>query len=323
MSIGLVPRLIGLDWGTSSLRAYLLGERAQVLEERARPWGVQHTPGGDFAAAFAELVGDWRQAWPGLPAVASGMIGSRQGWREVPYVACPAGQDSLAEGLLRFDTGRGDLHLVPGVMQGGALPNVLRGEETQVIGAMALEPALAEQAMLVLPGTHSKWASVREGRLCSFATYMTGELYAVLRDHSILGRPAREGGSRTSDAAFAAGLVAARDAGAPGLSARLFTARSLVLAGALGADESLDYLSGLLIGEELRSVLAGHPELAQTPLVLLGDAALCARYEIAFDLFGLDAVRRLEHATVAGLWRIAEAAGLLAASFDHGAPRDV
>ncbi len=99
---------------------------------------------------------------------------------------------SLAAGLLRLDTGCGELHLVPGVMQRGALPNVLRGEETQVFGALELEPDLAAEALLVLPGTHSKWVRVRDGRLTDFATYMTGELFAVLREHSILGRPAAE-----------------------------------------------------------------------------------------------------------------------------------
>lgn len=302
------PRLIALDWGTSSLRAYLLGAGAQVLDSRTRNWGIQHTPDRDFARAYQLLIGDWLERWPELPALAAGMIGSRQGWLEVPYVPCPADERSLAEGLRVIDTGCGALHLVPGVMQGGARPNVLRGEETQVVGALALDPALRDDALLVLPGTHSKWASIREGRLVGFDTYLTGELFALLRDHSILGRPALESGAEASPAAFAWGLRMARDA-EHGIADQLFSVRSLVLCGQLAPAHSLDYLSGLLIGEELRGALAGSA--GSRALVLLGDPALCQRYRDALGQFGHAGVRILDNAGVAGLWRVAEAAGLL------------
>lgn len=305
------PTLIALDWGTSSLRAYLLGDGGQVLATLHRPWGIQHTPDGDFARAYAELVGDWCQKWPGLPALACGMIGSRQGWREVPYARCPATANDLVDGLLALDTACGTLHLVPGVLDASALPNVIRGEETQVFGALQLAPELCDNALLVLPGTHSKWVTVRDGAISHFATHMTGELFAVLRDHSILGRPAREQGSERSDDAFYRGLDAARDSAAEGVSARLFSTRSLLLTGRLTAAESLDYLSGLLIGEELRSVLAGLVGGVCPPLVLIGDAQLCERYRLALLRFGVTSVRTLENAGVAGLWHLAGAAGLV------------
>ncbi|WP_286789134.1 MULTISPECIES: 2-dehydro-3-deoxygalactonokinase [unclassified Pseudomonas] len=308
------PRLIGLDWGTSSLRAYLLGDNGQILDTRSQPWGILHTPEGDFAKAFRELVGDWRAQWPSVPAIAAGMIGSRQGWREVPYVDCPADVGSLAKGLLTFDSGCGELSLIPGVMQRGALPNVLRGEETQIFGALELEPALADHALLVLPGTHSKWATIRGSRLDHFSTYMTGELFAVLREHSILGRPAREEGSEPSNDAFMRGLTNARESGAEGVIGRLFTTRSLFLAGDLPARHSLDYLSGLLIGEELRSVVASLKGAVCPPLVLIGDPALCRRYQDALAFFEITDVRLLEQATRTGLWRIACAAGLVTAA---------
>jgi 2-dehydro-3-deoxygalactonokinase len=313
MNETVTPRLIGLDWGTSSLRAYLLGENGHVLDTRSQPWGILHTPNGDFAQAFRDLVGDWRQQWPSVPAIAAGMIGSRQGWREVPYADCPADVESLAKGLLTFDSGCGELSLIPGVMQRGALPNVLRGEETQIFGALTLEPGLAEHALLVLPGTHSKWATIRDNRLDQFSTYMTGELFAVLREHSILGRPAREEGSESSGEAFLRGLTNARDSGAEGVIGRLFTTRSLFLAGDLSARHSLDYLSGLLIGEELRSVVASLNGTVCPPLVLIGDPALCQRYQEALAFFEITDVSLLEQATRTGLWRIACAAGLVAA----------
>ncbi|MFC0669593.1 2-dehydro-3-deoxygalactonokinase [Azotobacter chroococcum] len=309
MSDSEIPRLIGLDWGTSSLRAYLLGEGGRVLDRRAEPWGIQHVPDGDFARAFAALTGDWRARWPGLPALAAGMIGSAQGWQEVPYVECPADAARLVGGLRRIDSGDGGyLHLVPGVLDAGALPNVLRGEETQVFGALQLAPELSAKALLVLPGTHSKWAAVEDSAIRHFSTYMTGELFAVLRDHSILGRPARAQGSRPAPDAFARGLELAREGAVAG---RLFSARSLVLTGRLAAEESLDYLSGLLIGEELRCALASL-DGACPPLVLIGDGALCRRYREALRQFGVEDVRLLEESGSAGLWRIAEAAGLLA-----------
>ncbi|MGE8499969.1 MAG: 2-dehydro-3-deoxygalactonokinase [Pseudomonas sp.] len=317
MTERLSPTLIALDWGTSSLRAYLLADEGHVLETRTRPWGIQHTPAGDFARAYEDVVGDWCQKWPDVPALACGMVGSRQGWREVPYAVCPADGRALASQLLALDSGCGTLHLVPGVLDACALPNVIRGEETQVFGALQLEPELAHNALLVLPGTHSKWVSVRDGSIHSFATYMTGELFAVLRDHSILGRPAREQGSDVSVEAFVRGLETARDSACEGVSGRLFSTRSLLLTERLAATESLDYLSGLLIGEELRSVLAGFAHEVCPPLVLIGDEQLCERYRLALMHFGVSAVRTLDNAGVAGLWFIARAAGLVA---DRRAP---
>jgi 2-dehydro-3-deoxygalactonokinase len=305
------PRLIALDWGTSSLRAYLLGDGGAVLQERAEPWGVMHTPDGDFARAFGAMVGAWRREWPRLPALAGGMIGSAQGWREVPYVRCPAGAEALSAGLAAVDAGDGtSMQIVPGVLEDGAIPNVMRGEETQIIGAMEIDPSLRQRAHVVLPGTHSKWVDVREGEITSFTTYMTGELFAVLREHSILGRPAR-GTAASSPAwpAFERGVDAVRASGAAGVSGLFFSARTLVLTNRLRAEESLDYLSGLLIGEELRCALG--EEVGREPLVLVGDRVLCQRYQRALALFGMENVSAIDNASIAGLWRIAVTAGLI------------
>lgn len=307
-TFGADARLIALDWGTSSLRAWLLGRGGAVLDTCAAPLGVQQVPEGDFAGVYARLTAAWRTAAPGLPALAAGMIGSAQGWCEAPYQVCPADAGALGTGLVAVDTGcGGTLHIVPGLRVEAALPDVMRGEETQILGALAVEPALAANARLVLPGTHSKWVTVRDGRIERFATYMTGELFAVLRAHSILGRPAREAGATSDAAAFARGVASVRDA-ADGLFPLLFSARTLVLRGALDAAHSLDYLSGLLIGEELRCALAG----AATPApVLIGDPVLCERYLRALALFGVTAARSLDNTAPAGLWRIAVAAGLV------------
>ncbi|RKR03393.1 2-keto-3-deoxygalactonate kinase [Kushneria sinocarnis] len=308
------PRLIAADWGTSSLRAWLLDDQGDILESRAEPWGIQQLPDGDFAGAWRRIAGGWRTQYPALPALACGMIGSRGGWREVPYVDCPAAPEQLAEGLVEFDTGTGPLTLVPGIMQhsNGAtatLPNVMRGEETQVLGALERQPALRDEALLVMPGTHCKWVTVRDGRITDFTTHMTGELFAVLREHSILGRPAREVATEASEAAFGDGLDVARQCGAAGISGALFSVRSRVLAGELAVEHSLEYLSGLLIGEELRSVLVGRDSCP--PLMLIGDDSLCRRYRLALARFGIDDVQPMADAGIAGLWRIAHTAGLV------------
>jgi len=302
-------RLIALDWGTSSLRAHLLGEGGALIEERRRPWGLLHLPEGGFAAALKGVAGDWIEAMPDMPLIASGMVGSAQGWREAPYAGCPADAAALAAQLLRFEAMPGAmLHIVPGVRLAGARPDVMRGEETQVAGLLASQPALAERAQLVMPGTHSKWVQVQAGRIVDFHTYMTGELFALLREHSILGRPAREaGGAEASDEAFDRGVAAVRAAGAAGATALLFSARALVLAGQLRAGDSLDYLSGLLLGEELRCALSGDDDVQP---VLVGDVALCARYQRALALFGRNAQMAGEGAAAAGLWQIATRAGL-------------
>lgn len=295
------PRLIALDWGTSSLRAYLLGAGGAVLDEFGSDQGASRLKGDEFPAAFAEATGAWRERWPMLRSLASGMVGSNVGWIEAPYVACPASVEDLA-GALAEAPGAGPL-IVPGVAQCEGLPNVMRGEETQILGVLCLHPERRAQARLALPGTHSKWVEVRDGRIRRFDTYMTGELFAVLKDHSILGRLAKvEPPEEEAHAAFERG-VRAGDRLAP----LLFSARSLVVTGQMHADQSLDYLSGLLIGEELRCAGAA-------PDLLVGDPGLCARYRRAMAALGLGEAPVIDaaEATTAGLFHIAEQAGLLA-----------
>lgn len=290
-----------------------------VMESTARPWGIQHLPAGGFAGAFAELTREWRSRAPAVPVVAAGMVGSRQGWREVPYVDCPADTVAISRGLLAFDSEVGRIHLVPGVIQRGPLPNVLRGEETQIVGALASDPALAAESLVVLPGTHSKWVRVRGGRMTSFDTFMTGELFAVLREHSLLGKPAREvdPNAITADAkaaAFSRGLATARESGSQGVAGRLFSTRSLFLTGELQPAATLDYLSGLLVGEEIRSAVAADRGRPMPAIVLIGDAALCGRYRDAFESFGMLGIRVFGDSAAAGLWQIARAAGLVSAA---------
>ena len=309
------PELLALDWGTTHLRAFLM-RGGHVLRERQSDAGIQKLPGegaARFEQALRELAGDWLQAWPGLPVIACGMVGSVQGWLEAPYAATPADPQSLGAQCVRVQAGTVTVHIVPGVLhrpEAGA-PDVMRGEETQVAGALLAHPAWAEGACFVLPGTHSKWVVVRGGRIRSLRTFMTGELYAVLRAHSILGRlmPADEGRpSPQRQEAFEAGIAAARQPQGGGLLHQLFAARTLGLAGGWPHGLLADYLSGLLVGAEVYGALQAANEADEgLPLVLVGAPDLCARYQHALSLLGHAVAATVENTAPRGLWSVAQA----------------
>jgi 2-dehydro-3-deoxygalactonokinase len=297
--------LIGVDWGTTHARAFLIDGDGGVLATRASALGLARLAGRPFAAALDELLGDWRAA--PLPRVASGMVGSRNGWLEVPYVALPATLAALARGIGR--TPGGELAIVPGVIgrDPAGAPDVMRGEETEVFGT---DDASAPRTLFVMPGTHAKWVDARDGRIEGFATFMTGEIYAVMLEHSILGRlAAREGDAGGDGAAFARGVRCGLGDGA--LAHDLFAARTLVLAGEMASSGVADFLSGLLIGREVRDGLrwAASRGLDGASAVVVGADALAERYAKALRTAGV-AARRAPAAAPRGLARIARAAHL-------------
>ncbi|MEW9624613.1 2-dehydro-3-deoxygalactonokinase [Rhodanobacter geophilus] len=297
--------LIALDWGTSSLRAFRFDDTGRLAETRARPWGIRHLPEGGCDAALAGIAA----GWPALPRLACGMVGSRNGWREMAYLDLPADAAQLGKALGSVRAADGmDVHLVPGLRDPHG-PDVMRGEETQLFGALARRPELAAASTFILPGTHSKWAVVRDGAVRGFRTLMTGELFAVLRQHSILGATGAE--AADDAAAFARGVAAARDSGGAGAFSRLFSTRALMLDGALAPASAPDYLSGLLIGEEFRAALADGLARRDTRLQLIGEAALCERYRRAAALFDIELPAPIEDAAAHGLWRLATQAGLV------------
>jgi 2-dehydro-3-deoxygalactonokinase len=298
-------RLIALDWGTSNLRASLLGDGGAVIESRAAAGGVMAVPERRFAEALNALCGDWidRHA---CPVIASGMVGSRQGWQEAPYVECPAGLVQAAGHLTRIElTARVALHIVPGLRCTGAdgQDDVMRGEETQLWGA-----ALAAGSCCVLPGTHSKWAWSGDNNAVSrFQTYMTGELYGLLTQHGILGRLMQFGHTRPE--AFARG-VALGLAEHARVTHAIFAARTAGLMNRLEPDGLPDFLSGILIGAEIGGAVQGGTPQRVT---LLGDDGLCQRYEAALALAGIATDRAPADATTRGQWRVAVQAGLVPA----------
>ncbi len=271
-----VPRLIAVDWGTSSLRGARLDEAGGVVEEKSAPLGILNVPNGDFAGTFASLFSEWMKP-AGTVCLISGMAGSRQGWVEAPYVACPAGPEELKRRLHWIEPGR--IALVPGLSdEQGEVPDVMRGEEVQIFGAMRL--AGIAEGLFVLPGTHSKWATVRGGRVTGFRTYMTGEFYGLLSQHSILARTL-DADAVLDEAAFLDGVARAGEG--KGLLHNAFGARALALFGRLSPSQSTSYLSGLLIGEELR----GQDLPADRDVIAIGAPALTARYALALRQRGV------------------------------------
>ncbi len=312
------PELIALDWGTSSLRAFLMAQR-NVIDSRESRHGIQHLPSQGalgYEQAFSELTGDWLSRWPALPVVASGMVGSAQGWREAPYARCPANIQTLAKHSSPLRTANGtEIWIAPGVLydEADTSPEVMRGEEIQIAGALSLNPAWSIRSYIVLPGTHSKWVFIENGKVVRFSTYMTGELFAVLRQHSILGRlmpPGDVADAAVAADAFTLGLSTAQVDKAA-LTNQIFGARTLGLTGRVPPAGLASYLSGLLIGHEIVSGLSWLGDLASTPLVVIGTRQLCERYKDALSAMGYTVEAALQNTAPAGLWSLADELRLL------------
>jgi 2-dehydro-3-deoxygalactonokinase len=291
-----MKHLIVVDWGTSALRGALLDGQGRVLAEVSAPAGILNVPPGRFAEVFRDNFGRWQDTYDALCLI-SGMAGSRQGWREAPYCACPAGFADIASQLLWIEPGR--IAIVPGLRyEERGVPDVMRGEETQVFGALDLLGVA--DAQLVLPGTHSKWVTVRGGRIEAFRTFMTGELYALLRQHSILARTLPDSDGELDADAFRQGLEHARESAS--LLHAAFSVRTLSLFERMAPAVQPSYLSGLVIGEELRA----QPRIeADPPVVVIGAPALTARYRLALDALGTASQAIGAEATWRGSWAIA------------------
>ena len=291
--------MIGVDWGTSSFRAYRLGPNGQILDRATAHAGIMFVENGRFADMLRRTIQPWVNAGE-RHVLLSGMIGSRQGWVEAPYKPCPAGAADLASATIPVAYDGAEVRIIPGVTaEEAGVPEVMRGEETQIIGALA---EFGDAGLACMPGSHSKWVSVEGGKITAFSTYMTGEAFAAFSGHTILGRMMKVDAPADADA-LRRGLARSADAG--GLLRHLFGVRSLGLFGKLSEAASASYLSGLLLGHEVRAALAANPD--RGPVVLIGDQKLCDLYAQAIAVCG--GVSRLVNyeAAPAGLHRIGAA----------------
>jgi 2-dehydro-3-deoxygalactonokinase len=270
------------DWGTSRLRLYLRQGKS-VLDRRDGPGigALEASP----RETFLELVGDWREAKPSL-ALLCGMVGSRNGWAEAAYAPCPANAADIRERLLHLDADGLPVAIVPGLSCRNALggPDVMRGEETQILGALALNPDLAKgRHLLALPGTHTKWVVVEDGAIASFLTAPVGELYALLREHSILAKAAPGDGPESPEG-FARGVARIVEQGPARLPHLIFETRSRQLLDGLPKAEAMGFLSGLLIGSDVAATASWFGDLGQVSLI--GAPALGALYAQAITAHG-------------------------------------
>lgn len=309
-----VPALMAVDWGTSSFRAFLTSEDGDVLDAIQTASGILRVENGQFAPVLQAATALWMASHGNLPVLMSGMIGSRQGWVETAYQTCPgnvAGHARALHPLPEALTSPLRVAIVPGVVARDAAgrPDVMRGEETQIFGA--LERLGINAGTFVLPGTHSKWVTVADGAITGFSTYMTGEVFAALKDHTILGRlmPCPGAGVRpASGTGFTRGVAAAAGiAGGPGALLRLmFSARSLGLFAELAPEDIADYLSGLLIGSEIRDAAGTACEV-----VVIASDELAARYGQAFRSLGIAPLTAPADCAAAGLAALARHAGMI------------
>jgi 2-dehydro-3-deoxygalactonokinase len=285
------------DWGTSRLRLYLCDTGGHVL---ARGEG-EGASVPDCAGRFATAVASWDKAYGALPAVLSGMVGSTIGWREVPYLKCPAKPATIAGAALRFEADGRAIAILPGLSCVGktGAPDVMRGEETQILGALRLHPDLAKGChIFCLPGTHTKWVMVTDGAVTLFQTALSGELFELLRRHSVLARGSDEVDAQSS--AFALGLEFARRNPDADLLHMLFSARSRVVTGEMARADAASYLSGLVLGKDVATAVilldfAG-------PVRLICTSSLAALYARALSAYDLDSeVIDGDRAALAGL----------------------
>jgi len=272
--------ILGIDWGTSNRRAYLIDQSGACLAEYEDNQGMLAVGGRDkFGASLAGLLAAMNLA-DDVPVIMSGMVGSASGWQEVNYLDAAVPLDQLPAHLspVSDPAWAGRRHIVPGYCyRNGAAVDVMRGEETQLLGAVALGH---RDGWIVLPGTHSKWVLLKDGVIQSLATYMTGELFAMLSAGGTLS--AMMGGDTSDAAGFAAGLdQAARN---EPLSNTLFRVRAGVVSKAAPQQQAAAVVSGLLIGAEFAAAAAAQ---AAQEITVIGSPALAARYAAAAAHFGL------------------------------------
>ena len=283
--------MIGVDWGTSNFRAFRLDSAGKVIERRFYPTGILKVQDGKFADALQAQIGDWI-AQGETQVLLCGMVGSRQGWAEANYLRCPVTVDELAQAVIAIPFEGAEAMLIPGVIAEDldGVPEVMRGEETE---AMGIIDHCEDDGLVCLPGTHSKWIELRNCSILRFLTYMTGEVYAALRKGTILSK-LMNSDTAIDETSFLRGVARSADGG--GLLHHLFSVRTLVLTADLKEDSSASYLSGLLIGHEVRAAM---PPGAHVHLV--GAVQLCKLYEQAIVACGGTSTLEDEDAAARGL----------------------
>jgi 2-dehydro-3-deoxygalactonokinase len=277
------------DWGTTNLRLSLVDRASQVLESVEGPGVAQVT--GAFDTVLNGLVARWMGSHGDLRIVLCGMVGSTIGWTNVPYVPCPALPIRIADSMTAV--GNGATLIAPGLScrnRYGA-PDVMRGEETQILGALQINPSLQKgRHLLCLPGTHAKWVALNDGVVEEFLTAVTGELFALVNQHSVLVRSGNAANA-LSESAFDAGVQRIVHAPEAALTHLLFECRSRQVVGELPRAEAADFLSGLLVAHDVSGALRLFTDIARTgnTLTVIAGSGLAQRYARAMQILGVRA----------------------------------
>jgi 2-dehydro-3-deoxygalactonokinase len=274
--------LLGIDWGTSNRRAYVLDAEDRLVRRHDDGYGILGVA-GNFEASLRDLL--QLLHLERADVVMSGMVGSRNGWQEAPYLSLDRPLSGLAGALMEIPTAIPGVRcrIVPGYRHVDAhgTPDVMRGEETQVFGALQ---SGASSGWFLLPGTHSKWVCVEDGKVIEILTFMTGELFALLSQHGTLAKIMKE--QRSVPSAFEAGLTASRHGEFTHMA---FCCRALVVTDMMPPEHAASYLSGLLIGTEIHDILQRTGDHMRSPVQIIGSPALAARYVNALEILGLSA----------------------------------
>lgn len=300
------PILIGVDWGTTAFRAYLICNKGAVIDHIDTHEGILSVTNGDFETVFNKRLSGWLKDYPNIPILLSGMITSRNGWFETDYLNVPASIEDIAEKvtLLEEKNGR-KLHFITGLMvnEHNEAPDIMRGEETELIGQLC---SSQNDGLYLLPGTHSKWAQVNGQSITSFKTFMTGELFSMLKKHSILAKLIDQ--EKPSDDAFAKG-VKWRLKKPITLLHNLFSVRTFPLFEQIDAEHIAEYLSGLLIADE---ILGAFDQLdKQSTVTVIGRDELATRYFKALQVIGIKATVVDQSMVAIGHYEIAKMRGLI------------
>jgi 2-dehydro-3-deoxygalactonokinase len=296
-------RFILADWGTSRFRAFVVDD-GRIVDRVSSDEGISALREGQHRDVFLKHCRPWLEREPAAPVALVGMVGSKEGWRMAPYAQCPAGPEEIARAMIEVEIGEGRKgRIVPGLScepQAGAV-DVMRGEETLCLGAGVID------GLVCLPGTHPKWVEMKHGRVARFATYFTGEMYALLRHHSMVGRPATE---PEDPAGFERGLEAAernsgRSGARVGLLHLIFGARAAAVTGRLPSAELGPYISGLLTGDEINGAFGLFDKPRE--VTAIGAEERVALFGRALARHGIAVVTKdPEEALVAGIARILE-----------------
>ncbi|MGV3742848.1 MAG: 2-dehydro-3-deoxygalactonokinase [Burkholderiaceae bacterium] len=272
--------VLGIDWGTTNRRAYVFNSSGELIRQHVDEMGILAV-GGDFRISLARLLE--KVELDEADVIMSGMVGSRNGWQEVPYLSVDHPIIELPSAMQEIDSGMPGVRcrIVPGYqfVSRHGLPDVMRGEETQVLGALKM--GAEDDGWFVLPGTHSKWVAIEDGMIMELMTFMTGEMYALLSKQGTLSSLMQE--KRDVPEAFRAGMAAARDGGFTHMA---FACRALVVTGAMPASHAASFLSGLLIGAELHETSRrthSGPGKERPVVHVIGSETLAPRYQAALE----------------------------------------